>query len=113
MLTKIYFGVFSGVEMVRRNNGELKNMVVLRDVMDIEKRPAKSKVWLPVTSNVMDILPLLQDGVPIIFRLERLDMQHPPVLECFWEVPYWYERVPIENWNSILDELQKKKEHQP
>ena len=111
MLTRIYFGVFDGMRIVQRgSNGS--NVAIMKDVHCITTNESYEQVAVPLNTVIGNALPHIQRGDNIVMRLARQDNVSPPVVESFYILPYWYKSVPLDQWDKVLNELQKR-ERQP
>jgi hypothetical protein len=107
MLTRIYFGTFNGTQFVQRGTGG-QNSVLLKDVVCITTNETYEQVAIPLNDVIGRQLSTIQCGDRIVMRLWRPDNSVPPRVDSFYIVPHWYKIVPLDQWDAVLNELNRK-----
>ncbi|MBQ8806316.1 MAG: hypothetical protein IJZ68_07685 [Bacteroidaceae bacterium] len=111
MLTRVYFGVFDGTRIIQRGDAGC-NAVLLKGVRCVTTQELYDEIAVPLNAVIGKSLPQIQRGDNVVMRLVRRDNSSPPYVESFYIVPHWYQSVPAEQWDDILNDLQKR-ERQP
>lgn len=107
MLTRIYFGVFDGTKFIQ-NGTAGNNVVILRDLYCVNGGEPIERAALPLNQIVSEVLPYIQVGDHVVVRLVRANMETAPRIDSFYIVPHWYKTVPLDQWDAVLNELNRK-----
>lgn len=106
-ISKIYFGEFAGLQLANRNAAGSHRLIV-KNVRGVTSMETVQAITLPFTSDIARIFDTMRVGDPLIFRLSKKSIDSKIALESIHVLPYWYQTVNPEEWESILNELKQR-----